>query len=153
MILVAAAELKTRISKNASAESEISPPPARIARVVQRRSHGRATKIMNNAYVSVWPTIVTVVNGLNLARTIALTRARMIQPVASSTAAAVIVRDPSRVRHVELNQHSAQNGKRRNGQSGSNKQGETELIDVLAHIGIDHPSESQAKTKRKNDAG
>ena len=42
--------------------------------------------------------MVIVINGLNFERTIAVTRARMIQPDASSTAAAVIVKEPKRVR-------------------------------------------------------
>src|SRR5207244_2554770 len=98
MRLVIAAERKIRINKSARAEGEISPPPARKVMAAHRRSSRRATRIMKRAYASASATMVMVADGLNLDRTIALTRARMIQPAASSAAAAVIVSEPKRVR-------------------------------------------------------
>src|SRR5207253_7736800 len=80
MKLVIAAERKIRINKSARAEGEISPPPARKVMAVHRRSSRRPTRIMKRAYASASATMVMVANGLNLDRTIALTRARVIQP-------------------------------------------------------------------------
>src|SRR5437879_12640275 len=97
MRLVIAAERKIRINKNARAEGEISPPPARKVMAVHRRSSRRATRIMKRAYASASATMVMVANGLNLDRTIALTRSRMIEPDASSRGAAALVSEPPRV--------------------------------------------------------
>lgn len=78
----------------------------------------------------------------------------MIQPVASSAAAAVIVREPRRVR-LRLNSTSIRPriGSAVIDKGSRNEEGETKLVDILAHMWVKHVRDSESKSERKQDAG
>src|SRR6516225_2735787 len=91
LVQMADSNTRTRITVNVEIETSVS---SRSRRLIQVFRIGRTTKIMNAAYAMISRTIRIELRMSKFERTTAETMVKIVQPEASSIAAAVIVSEP-----------------------------------------------------------